>query len=440
MRFTRPRRLVTAAAASALATTTLVGLAAPSASAAPAPISQYGFSLHFLEPGTHAYPSLPFGSARTQDMGVTWADLQPTQTTVLTTDGSNPGVNRLTQIVNLFHSHGVRPLIVLGWTPSWAADPSCNPGTFPQQTCPPVILNGQSPDWTNYVRFLAKTYKGVDFEVWNEPNLHSAFADNNPATGARKIAVLQSLAYTAVHNAANGDRLVSPGVAVTPGNQFAWLKAFFSAPGGKKFDYFGIHLYPVDKAVKGGYGPEWSVGVLAQIRTLLKNYGVGGKQIWDTEMNIGRQPQASPTSRTFDESGLGAAMVARTYLSQLSSGVARVYWYAADDRDWGGTWMEKSDFKTLTAAGKAEKVLRGLIVNARPYGCLSSNGRWSCKFVLANGKHMRAVWTTRSAYYMKAPAHSARLYFATGGYKGIHGGSSIKVTSTPQYIWGTFTL
>jgi hypothetical protein len=41
---------------------------------------------------------------------------------------------------------------------------------------------------------------------------------------------------------------------------------------------------------------------------------------------------------------------------------------------------------------------------------------------------------------MKAPAHTARLYHATGGYSRIHGGSRVKVTAVPQYIWGTFKL
>src|SRR5206468_1810077 len=111
---------------------------------------------------------------------------------------------------------------------------------------------------------------------------------------------------------------------------------------------------PADKAARAGYGPEWSIGMLQQLRAVLRRHAVS-KPIWDTEVNVGRA-QFRRTSRTFP--GLsGAAMVARTYLLHLDNGVERAYWYAADDRSWAGTWLEEADFRSLTPAGVAYRTL-----------------------------------------------------------------------------------
>ena len=313
------RRLTLATAALAMTTATITANGAGASGAAPIPAAAFG--MHLLGAGVHPYPGLGFGAARVWDMGVTWADLQPTPTTLL--NDQNPAVQRLDHIVQLFTGHGVRPLIVLGMTPSWAVDTACHaPAPWPAQTCGPTVIAGQSPAWSNYVLFLATRYHDVDFEVWNEPNLRNGWNDT-----LSKLATLQQLASEAVHAAGTGDTVVSPGIAVTAGSPLAWLRDFLQAPGGRDFDEVGIHLYPIDAAARRGYGPEWSVQMLAQVRRVLSANGVT-TPIWDTEVNVGRYDFRHSSSRAFTGMA-GAAMVARTYLLQLSSGISRAVWAVA---------------------------------------------------------------------------------------------------------------
>jgi hypothetical protein len=420
------RRLVTGLITCLLATTALVAGTPTPASAAPAPIGPRAFAMHFLDT-SHRYPVMPFKSARVWDMGVTWADLQP--------DGpswDSAALARLDNIVHMFVRHGVQPLIVLGMTPGWARA-SCSHDGWPATTCGPKLTGTRSP-WANYVRALAKRYHGVFFETWNEPNLKNGW---NDTTG--KLARMQSTAYTVIHGARTADRLVSPTVAVTAGHPYRWLNTFFHSTGGKRFDVFGAHLYPSDHSARYGYGPEWSIGEFQKLRALLRRNHLGGKQMWDTEANVGRYQYRRSTSRTFTGMA-GAAMVARTYALQLASGVKRIFWYAADDRGWGGTWMERSDFYSLTDAGRAERVMHNLLVRAPPYGCSHYRTHWTCKFHLRSGKNMLAKWTTRGAWYVHAPRHSTRVYNVLGGSVATHGGATVKVTSRPRFIVGSFSL
>lgn len=387
--------------------------------------------MHFLGLGSRPYPVMPFHAARTQDMGVTWADLQPTSSA-----WNSATLSRLDNIVQTFKGHGVQPLIVLGMTPGWARA-SCPHAGWPATTCGPRSTGLNSP-WARYVRGLAHRYRGVYFEVWNEPNLKNGYNDS-----VTKLARLQATAYTVIHNAGTGDRLVSPTIAVTAGNPFGFLHTFFHATGGKRFDVFGLHLYPSDRSARQGVGPEWSIKTLAQVRGILRANNIS-KPIWDTEANVGRYQYRTTTSRTFTRWG-AAAMVARMYVLQLSNHVSRLFWYAADDRAWGGTWMEKSDYKSLTYAGRAERTAYNLLVHARIHGCshtTNSGGveRYTCKFHLPSGKNMLVKWTTHGYYYMRAPRHTSVTYNAIGGSKAIAGGTSLKVTTTPRYIVGSFAL
>ena len=445
---TRSRSLRTALAVAL--TAVIAPIAAGSAGATPPPISAASFGMHWINT-SHPYPALSFGSARMWDMGVKWIDLQPTAPAATLPAGvvppatveGQPGpqaisgwdpnvLSRLDGIIDTFRSHNVDPMITLGMTPTWAAR-NCqhvySGVDWGRQTCAPVDTSIDGP-WGRYVRTLAARYQGKVkyFELWNEPSLHNGYNDSLAALGQ-----MTATAHTILHS--YGELLVAPSIVFTNGSPkigLSWLDSFLRQPGAKSFDVAGFHLYADDTASRAGYGPEWVLDQLAAARKVLARYNLH-LPVWDTEVNVGR----TITHTTFIGTR-GAAAVARTYVLNLEYGVARTFWYAADDRDWGGTWMENSNYQSLTAAGYAERELYSLLVGARPNGCSrktlgTHKWNYTCVFKLSSGKHLHVVWTTGRTFTYHAPSGTQRVLSVTGGKLR---GSRFRVGATPLYVIG----
>jgi hypothetical protein len=438
------RRLGTVAAAAVMATPALV-IPATQADAAGFKITAQMFGMHWLDT-SHPYPTVSFGSARIWDMGVTWKDVQPAAPTAgdLLTPASDgwdqSALGRLDGIVDTFRAHHVDPMITLGMTPAWAAS-NCTHQygdvDYGVQTCPPATSDANSP-WAAYVRALSNRYKGkvTYFELWNEPSLKNGWNGS-----IAQLVALQRTAYPILH--ANGQRLIAPSIAFTngsPQNGRNWLTAYLKTSGARStFDIAGFHLYPTDAIARANYGPEWAMDQLSAARALLAKYNAT-KPVWNTEVNVGRAQ-----SRTTFTGTAGAAQVARTYVLNLENRVQRTMWYASDDRHWGGTWLENSDYRSLTYAGIAERTLNKLLVNGTAYGCSrktvgTHKWNYTCKFHMANGKNLLALWTTGSKYSYHAPSHAAGFYTVTGARHAAHGGTRITITSTPVYVYGTFKI
>jgi hypothetical protein len=457
------RRLSTVATAALMATPALA-IPATTADAAVPAISAQAFGMHWL--GTsHPYPSMPFGVARLWGGDApTWAQLQPAGPTPVYSDpdlitgqrtqtGWTPAawdstaLGKLDSMVDAFRSHGVDPMITLGMTPAWAAN-SCNHvdssgHDWGTETCAPVqtAADGSDP-WAAYVTFLANRYSGKVhyFELWNEPSLHNGYNDSTA-----RLAQMQNQAYGILHSF--GDKLVSPSIPFTNGNYgsptpgFSWLGSFLSQPGGKSFDITGLHLYPNDPSVKGRFGPEWAISTaLVGAKKILSQYGVAGRQIWDTETNVGRIPAGTTVGGGTE----GAADVARTFILATQYHIARTMWYAADDRTWGGTWLENSDFRTLTTAGVAERTVRNLLVGKAALGCTrttvaANKWKYTCRFGTTTGhRTLLAIWTTGGNYALTAPAGIKSYYTVTGAKHSAYKGKKFTITHTPVYLYGSF--
>lgn len=417
-------------------------------------ISSAGFGMHYLGLGDHPYPALPFGSARIWDMGVTWADLQPHPPTarVSTVTGdalpvdpvpagfSRAAVARLDGIVKTYVKRHVAPVLTLGVTPAWAAR-QCNYTTNGQdwgiRTCAPRDTGATGP-WARYVRFLANRYRGQIryFETWNEPSLQGSYNDS-PVT----LAAMQRTAYRILRR--YGDRLISPGVPFTNGdvkNGVTWLRQFLQAPGGKSFDIVGLHLYATDRATRAGVAPEWSIGTaLPAARQVLKTFHLEQRPIWNTEYNIGRVIRRTGYQGT----ATGAAMIARYYVLANEAGVARTFWYAVDDRKWGGTWLENSGLNGVTTAGRGYRSVARLLLGTVPLGCRKPRahrmGTYTCRFGTSTGHPTLIVaWTTGRRHRVRAPAGTIARVTVTGRRSRAYAGCRVTVSSTPVYLIGTF--
>ena len=464
------RRLVTLTAAAAIAAPALGLPMATSASASVPVVSAQAFGMHWLNSSAHSFPMMPFGSARIWDDGVTWSDLQPSGPTpnndlLGLPDGTwtpaawDPtALARLDNLVNTYVSHHVDPMITLGMTPAWAADTSgcshvdSSGHDWGVQTCAPVSTAADGSDpWSVYVKFLAQRYQGKVhyFELWNEPSLRNGY--NSPMS---RLAQMQQQAQSILHGM--GDSLVSPSIPFTEGPKsnptshgMQWLDQFLSQPGGTSFDVIGLHLYPSDAAVKNGVGPEWSIFKALGMSTaygalkVLKAHGVAGRQVWATEMNIG----CHLAHTGYTDTSAGAAAVARTFVLDTQYRVARTFWYAADERTWGGTWLENSSFTKLTTPGVAERTARNLIVGKAALGCTHpkvsstgvARGAFMCRYGTTTGhRTLIAIWTTGSHFTYHAPAGTKAYYTVTGAKHAASKGKAFTITSTPVYLVGSF--
>lgn len=390
--------------------------------------------MHFLGFGRNAYPSsLGFGSARIWDMGVRWTDLQPSSTA-----WSQPTLARLDSIVDTFHRHGVSPLLVLGVTPAWAAR-TCNNGGNPVGTCGPRAT-GTTSAWGRYVSFLATRYDGQHghpkvayFETWNEANLGVGWNDT-----VGELAALQQSAYTILHGHGHGQKLLSASYALSYGSgpsSLGWLESFLAQPGGTAYDITDLHMYPMVPTAEANYGPEWAIQQLAQVREVLQARGVGARPTWNTEANVGARYSGAD----------GAAQVVRTIVLGAENNVARTFWYAADDRAWGGVWLENSDYRTLAAPGLAYQWATRELTGARAYGCAidkhgASEWNYTCRFRLVDGRSMLVLWTTGASLWVHGPKGTESWYSVTGGMHKANEDTALAISHVPIYLVGTFSI
>jgi hypothetical protein len=395
--------------------------------------------MHYLGFGARGYPPIPFGSARIWDMGVTWKDLQPTPASSLTGSGS-AALQRLDAIVTTFKAHHVEPLLTLGMTPDWAAR-NCRHVIagmdWGSKTCAPRDTTASGP-WGRYVRAMATRYRGSVryFELWNEPSLRNGWND-----ALARLARMQSTAHRILRGLGFGQQLVAPSIAFTDGaprHGLRWLDTFLSLPGGTDFDIVGLHLYPSDPAARRGVGPEWVVETaLPAARTVLAQHGLAARPVWDTETNVGRVPAGITFSGT-----RAAGLVARTFLLATENDVRRTFWYAADDRYWGGIWLENPDYASLTTAGDGYQTARARMLGQLALGCdsvkVGSGGeRYTCRFGQATGRvTLLALWTTASPYSLRLPTGTLAWYSVDGQRHRASG--RVTVSAAPVYLTGAF--
>lgn len=406
------------------ATLASVLTSAPQAAAATTPATFFGLHVHGTGHGALPAKSVA-GSVRLWDTGTTWAQVQPAK-----------GVwdwSRLDAAVGESRRKGVRPLLVLGMTPTWASDspewPS--PLGIPGSTRPPR----SGADWKRYVeRTVARYYaRGVrEFQTWNEPN--SGFW----AGSHRQMANLNSIAYDVVHKLARNARgrltgkraypgavLVSPGLSTRRAPQLTWLHKYYSLPAARKADVIALHLYPQPEGT-----PEDGMVQLTRAEKYLKLHRVDRKPLWVTEINYGGRLGNRPEPLVI-KPALQPAYVARTLLLSRAAGVDRVYWYAWDNRQAVGVWMTKADLRSKTAAGRAWVQTRAWMARGVE-GCeRDRRGTWTCT-VKAKRGYGKIMWNPERRVGVAVQARSTTDVM--GKVTRARAGGRIAVGPVPVYF------
>lgn len=334
------------------------------------------FGMHTGADTTIAWPVVKFGSLRLWDSYVTWYDLEP--------EKGKWNFKRLDHFVEMAEQNKVEVLLPLGMTPKWASSrPTENSAYGLGYAAEPANME----DWRNYVRTVAKRYKGRIhyYEIWNEPNLNIFFTGD-----MAKMVELTRIANEEFKKVDPGIRVVSPGVG-NIGKRMQWLDDFFRLGGGAYIDIVAYHFY-VPSA-----NPEAILGLARDAHQVMKKYNLDDKPLWNTESgwwiaNEDGTPDNSAyiTWKKLDHSNAGA-FIARAHILAWAAGVERYYWYS-----WGHgmTGLIEPTTKALkqhavSAYARTIKWLQGSVIK----GCNKTAMVWNCALVDQKGRNAWLVWT-----------------------------------------------
>jgi hypothetical protein len=281
-------------------------------------------------------------------MPISWAAVQPTQTSPLDFSGSDP-------LVRDAAIAGIDVLPFLFWAPRWAVPEGPVPragGAMAPRFLP--VRNGkQRSGWRNFVAAAIQRYgprgsfwlenPGVPrhpirtWQIWNEPNFKYFVVRPDPVEYGKLV----KLSYAAAKAADRGARIVLGGLFARPiealikrGPPQAYFAADFlnqmyeRIPGIKsKFQGYALHPYT------GSY--KNLTPRIEEVRGVLKAHRDAGKGLWVTELGWSSKPPRQGNSFAKGISGQTAQLKGSFRLlraMQRPWHVQRVYWFSIDDQ------------------------------------------------------------------------------------------------------------
>ena len=368
------------------------------------PANYFGLTINHITMyanwGLTPWPTLTFGGARLWDVGVSWPSVEKTRGTY---DWHN-----LDTWMNDAQQHNVELIYTLGLTPLWASSDkgaNCYEGAG---TCAPP---SDITYWDEYVRAIATHSAGRIhyWELWNEPN-ESGFWTGTPA----QLATLAQHAYSIIKSIDPTAVVLSP--SATDEYGVNWASNFYAAGGYKYFDVVAFHGYYLPYNT-----PEHILNRVASYRALMNQYGIGSRQLIDSEYSWGYNSK-------YANADLQAAFLARSYLLHWSAGVSRTYWYSYDDEAWGTLWLSSTG---LTKPGVAyREVARWMVGATLSNPCSISNGTWTCAFTRAGGYQALAVWNPSGSKSYNVPTQY-RQYRDLNGVLSKVSGMSVQIGIKP---------
>lgn len=245
-------------------------------------------------------------------------------------EGGGPGditdyyLDRMDFTVDAANDRGLRVLMVLFRTPSWANDGAGN-------KVPPDDAN----DFGAIAGFLADHFQGRvhAWEIWNEPNSDDFFV----GTPARYTQMLRA-AYLEIKAADPAASVVLGG----PSNkELAWLDGVYDAGGKAWFDVMSVHAYmsPSDLPPETKNGTIWTLAAASQVKALMQDHGDGSTPIWYTEYGWSSHPNTGDEPNwnkgvTQEEQG-DYLVRSLQFLGSEYPYVTNVFWYNERNRDAG---------------------------------------------------------------------------------------------------------
>jgi hypothetical protein len=391
--------------------------------------SYFGMHMHYaVKPNSFKkrteWPVVRFGSWRLHDAYVKWRDLEPKR--------GQWDFSVLDQYISLAERNGVSVLYTLGLPPQWASarpdEPSYTYG--PGSAAEPADM----AQWENYVRTIASRYRGriEAYEVWNEPwfqEIDKPFNKDGKAAfysgTAAKMVELARIAYRTIKEVDPAARVLTPAF---DGAQHGVkrLDLYLSLGGASVSDAVAFHLYTGS--------PESMLPVIAGIQAVMDKYGIGDREIWNTETGYQTENPDEP-KRAGSKPPLSereaSAYVARALVLAAAAGVRRFYWYAWDNYRYG---LTVGRGRAPNMAAKAYEQTSRWLRGARIEACETSDKRqWTC--TLKRGSRVAwMVWRTDGEAEWRPPGGAAEYETLEGSETPIAGVQAIRIDRSPILV------
>jgi hypothetical protein len=386
------------------------GVGAPSAAAATF-VDGRLFGLHVPTIADGTVPTVPYGSVRLWDSGVSWGMVERSRGRY-----SWAGLDRAIASAN---AQNVEIVYVLGSTPRWAA---ANPrqGTYPNRGAASNPRN--LADWRRWVtQVVTRHGDSIDaYQIWNEANLKT-FWQGTP----RQMAVLTLEARKIIRRLDPTAKVVAASTSVRLSSAYQRFFPEYLAELRKRrwpVDVFAIHSYGPSSA-----SPAIRATYIARTRAALRKAKAPKRPLWDTEINYGL---AGPGPRFPARSITGwqaSAFTSQTYLDSLRLGVARTFWYA---------WLPRNNLLGITmfdgtVGAAAYRTTHDWVIGA---SVACSNSALRICYVTRNGVPSQIAWKSagpRASYTV--PPFATTSCDATGACQPVTPGSVVSIGRMP--IW-----
>ncbi len=371
------------------------------------PIPGNYFGVHVNQLGwTHeTWPAGGQGMLRLSDTAVDWPRLE-----------SSDEVwdwKRMDYLVERAQRNDVDVIYTLGLTPHWAASDATKTGPYENSsTSPPANMQ----DWRDYVRTVATRYEGkIDYyEIWNEPDYRGFYSGD-----VDTMVQMSRVAYEELKRVDPSIVVISPGLS--DGRGTSWLDEYLFKGGGEYVDVIGYHWY-FDTS------PEDTVLRIDNVREIMKNHGVAGKPLFNTEGAAMKDPSSPPS---LDETRGG---VARALMLFWAGGVSNFNWFAWDIQVPHRVQLSEKDDRTLTAAGVAYRQTVDWLHGARFVELsTTTDGTYVVEIARAGGYRGRVVWNASQIRSFAIPAGWApeTKRDLAGGTTDMAGADSVRIGPAP---------
>jgi hypothetical protein len=374
--------------------------------AKPVPPDYFGIHNHrFHDPAMR--PTLNFGTWRLWDAGVGWSQLQPRK--------DEWKFGRLDFALEVARAKGYEVLLTFGRTPAWAA---AKPGERSFYGVGEASPPRDMADFAQFVREVATRYAGKIslYEVWNEPASSGMFSGS-----VAQMVEMTQIVGRELRRVDPVARLVCPSPAKH--ESLRWFERFVAAGGADGCDIIGYHFY-----TDSGQ-PEAKLNLIAEVKAILKTYGLASKPLWDTESG-----HAIGVTRFADTPSADAAShVARWLILNWAAGVERFYWYSWDHERLG--FINPAGAKRDRAQEAYTRAQRWML-GSRFNSCGLQDNVWRCNLTLIGGEQAQITWTQDNRPVEIAIATGARVVDIYG-YEGQPNRDRIVVKGSPVLIVNT---